>query len=160
MVNQKLSVTASPVCLVKTQIGPCDHHFCMMAHKKPQYFGLGIEEFYNRYQFTNFDVRRIHGHDSFLIPHTPDDPEAGFSLFRQSMCAAINLGGEWPADLKIVNRDQVAIRWVEQNESYLQYNEVTHENETLSRLDVSQFAFYIGPYEKKEVKNDTNHLKS
>jgi len=130
--------SSSPVCLVKTHIGQCNHHWCMMAHKNPQYFGFGIEDFYGRFKFTEFEVIPGLLCDPFLIPHT-------FSSFRQSMSAIINLGGDWPADLKIVSRDHVEIRWVEQNETYLQYNEATGKNESLSRLDVRQLAFYIGP---------------
>ena len=135
-----LSRDFSPVCLVKDNEGACNHHFCMMANKHPKYFGISRNEFYSSMPaFTAFDVMVDH-----LIPHNPETG-SGFESYRQSQNAIITMGGDWPVGLKVVPRDQVELRWAESRETYMEINEETEQNETLERLDVSEYAFYIGP---------------
>lgn len=161
LTNQRVIKIESPVCLVKEHKGPCNHNWCMMVYNKPEFYGINIVDYYKKHEFSEFDVM-AYGTQVHLIPHKPVDAAPGFELFRQAMNAVINLGGEWPSDLKTVPREHVEIRWAEHEDKYPAENIVTLKTEWLPCVDVSQFAFYIGPGagDEKGVCHDNQRINS
>lgn len=133
----------SPVCLIKDQTGPCNHKHCLMAYKKPQYFGISIAEFYNKKEFDEFTIC----HGLYTAPHIiPKNPgnDNDFEIFRQSMNAVCHLAGAWP-DLETVARDHVEFRWTEYLHPYPVTNDETGKTDWKKRPDVSEYAYYVGP---------------
>lgn len=145
-------VEQSPVCLITHHVGQCQHKHCLMAYKKPQYFGISIAEFYDRHEFSEFTIHRSSYGPPHIIPKNPNPgAKDGFEGFRQSMNAISHLAGAWPGNLKVVSRVQVAFRWTEFINTYpvTNYNDgsVTYYD----RTDVQEYAYYIGPIEGMEM---------
>lgn len=141
-------VEQSLVCLVSDHKGPCLHWFCLLAYKKPQYFGISRAEFYSRREFSAFDL--FHGQHAHphLIPHNPGTTAKlrnDFEGFRQSQNAIIRIAGKWPTNLKVVSREHVEFRWTEAWETVPSFNYETGRNEWKPVLDVNEFAYYVGP---------------
>lgn len=142
----------SPVCLIKGHPLPCNHKLCSMAFKRPQYFGISIEQFYNTHKFLEFDVIRSSYSPPHIIPHNPNPGiDDNFEGFRQAMNSVIHLAGIWP-DIKIVAREHVEFRWTEHIDTYPVTNHETLKTEWRERDDVSEFAYYIGPPERPGLK--------
>lgn len=139
-------VEQSPVCLIPDHKGSCLHRHCLLAYKKPQYWGHSIAEFYDQQDFSEFDMcQGSYGHPH-IIPHNPN-PGSGddFEGFRQSQNAIVHLAGQWPNNVKVVAREHVKFGWAERLESIPSFNFDTLRNEWKLVLDVNEFAYYVGP---------------
>lgn len=144
-------VEQSPVCLIPEQIGPCQHKHCLLAHKKPQWWGISIKEFYNQEQFNQFGIHKEYG-NPHIIPKNPNPGTKDcFEGFRQSMNAIMRLAGKWPVSLDVVTRNHVEFRWTEFMDEYPYTNPGTFETIWLQRLDVQEYAFYTGPIDGANV---------
>jgi hypothetical protein len=145
-------VEQSPKCLVANHVGPCQHKHCLSAYKRPEWWGLSIQDFYNKEQFTQFDIHKSPYGPPHIIPKNPN-PGArdGFEGFRQSMNAISHLAGSWPSNIKVVAREHVQFRWTEFNDSYPVTIPGTTETLWMDRLDVQEYAYYIGPTDGIEI---------
>jgi hypothetical protein len=95
---------------------------------------------------VEFDILRSKYGYSHIIPHNPKQGAGdGFEGFRQSMNAVTRLAGSWPTDLKVVAREHVEFWWAEHLDSVPSFNYLTFENDWTDRLDVSEYAYYVGP---------------
>jgi hypothetical protein len=143
----------SPVCFIKDHPGPCNHKFCMMSFKKPQFFGISVNEFYSRREFLEFDVILGNFCLLYIVPHN-SDPDAGdgFEGFRQSMNAISHLAGQWP-NVRTVLREHVEFKWAEFIDSYPFTNYSDFTVEWRKRIDVQEYAFYVGPINVDDVKH-------
>lgn len=142
----------SPVCLIKGHTWPCQHKHCLMAYKKPQYWGISVSEFYNRYEFSEFTVIDSGYSQPHIIPKNPN-PGAndGFEIFRQSMNAVTHLAGHWPAHIDTVSREHVEFRWTEFMDSYPVTNYNAMSSSWHDPLDVQEYVYYIGPTDGFEM---------
>lgn len=149
----------SPVCLIEEHQGPCNHNHCLMAYKKPQWYGISIAEFYNRYDFFEFTViRSSYGHPH-IIPKNPNPgAKDGFESFRQSMNAICRLAGSWPA-IKTIATEHVEFRWTEHIEWYPVTDYETGKVDWKQRPDVAEYAYYVGPIDTRFVQEiDVNAI--
>lgn len=140
----KQDVYSSPKCLIEGNTEPCSHKYCSMAFSKPQYFGHSVAEFYNKHPFSDFQIVQNWDGYAHIIPARPnEEKDNSFEIFRQSMNAATYLASSWPLIEKI-SIEHVAFRFAERLEYYPVYNE-NHQAEWRERLDVAEYAFYVGP---------------
>lgn len=138
------TVTESPKCLIAGHTGPCNHKWCGMAYRKPQYFGMSIAKWYERHEFLHFDVMWSTYGRPHLIPHNQGYGN-NFEVFRQSQSSIVHLAGPWPSNISLVPREHVKFAWAECVEKSLEYNPQTGKNGSVKRLDVNEFAYYVGP---------------
>lgn len=148
----------SPMCLIQEHKGPCTHNHCLMAYKKPQWYGISIVEFYNRYDFSEFTViRSSYGHPH-IIPKNPNpDTKDNFEMFRQSMDAICYLAGSWP-DINTVAKADVEFRWAEHIDRYPMTNYETGKTDWKQRFDVAEYAYYVGSIDTTFQKIDINAI--
>gem|GEM_PF-5976240 len=118
-----------------------------MAYKKPQYLGTSVAEWYDRYKFSEFGVTWCEYSPPHIMPQKPS-PEAGdgFEIFKQSMNSITHLAGLWP-NVKTVAREHVDFRWTEVLERYQVFDPGTFRSEWKERIDVKEYAYYVGPTE-------------
>jgi hypothetical protein len=126
-----------------------------MAYKTPKCYDISILQFYSQHEFSEFDICGGSFSGPHIIPHNPHDrgtEERGdFEAFRQSMNAVIHLAGQWPTDIKVVPKEHVQFRWTEFMDSVPSFNYQTLRNGWSDRLDVQEYAYYVGPIDDMEV---------
>ena len=150
--NQQLpdQVAATPVittCFLEGKEGTiCSHRGCyLLTHKSKYYQSISI--WYEKYKFSHFDVQHSKYDDKvFLVPHNPfskvDVNWNGFEIYRQALNSVIEGRGLWPVGLKLVDKNDVAIKNVEYKDYKGIWSPTQINANTAFELDIREYAFY------------------